>query len=132
VEARILQLKSLGAGERVGYGGGFVARRPTRIAVIGAGYADGYPRSCSALPEGGPASVWVGGHLAPVVGRVSMDMITVDVTNVPGESKVGDLVEMMGRHVGVDDIARWSGSIAYEILTRLGSRYLRLYSAFDS
>ena len=132
VEARILQVKSLGAGERVGYGGVFVAGRPSRIAVIAAGYADGYPRSCSALPEGGPASVWMGGQLAPVVGRVSMDMITVDVTDVPGEPKVGDMAELMGRHVGVDDIARWSGSIAYEILTRLGSRYLRLYSAFDS
>lgn len=132
VEARILQVKFLGSGESVGYGGGFVAERPSRIAVIAAGYADGYPRSCSALPKGGPASVWLGGRLAPVVGRVSMDMITVDVTDVPGEPKVGDMVELMGRHVGVDDIARWSGSISYEILTRLGSRYLRLYSAFDS
>jgi alanine racemase len=132
VEARILQVKFLGAGESVGYGGSFVAERPSRIAVIAAGYADGYPRSCSALPKGGPASVWLAGRLAPLVGRVSMDMITADVTDVPGEPKVGDMVELMGRHVGVDDIARWSGSISYEILTRLGSRYLRLYSAFDS
>jgi alanine racemase len=132
LEARILQVKSVRAGERVGYGGSFVARRPSRIAVIAAGYADGYPRSCSALPEGGPASVWVGGQLAPLAGRVSMDMITADVTDVAGEPKVGEMAELMGRHVGVDDIARWSGSIAYEILTRLGSRYIRLYSAYDS
>jgi alanine racemase len=132
VEARILQVKFLEAGESVGYGGSFTAKRPSRIAVIAAGYADGYPRACSAIPEGGPALVWLDGRFAPIVGRVSMDMITADVTDVPGEPKPGDMAELMGKHVGVDDIALWSGSISYEILTRLGSRYLRLYSAFDS
>jgi alanine racemase len=132
VEARILQVKFLKPGECVGYGCSFVAERPSRIAVIAAGYADGYPRSCSALPDGGPASVWLSGRLAPLVGRVSMDMITVDVTDVPEEPQIGDMAELMGRHVSVDDVARWSGSISYEILTRLGSRYLRLYSAIDS
>jgi alanine racemase len=67
-----------------------------------------------------------------VVGRVSMDMITADVTDVLEPIDCGDMVELMGTNVTVDDIARWSGTIAYEILTRLGLRYHRLYSAFDS
>jgi alanine racemase len=61
-----------------------------------------------------------------------MDMITVDVTDVPAEPKAGEMAELMGKHVKVDEVARWSGSIAYEILTRLGSRYHRLYSVSNS
>jgi alanine racemase len=132
MEARILQVKSIGKGATVGYGGSWTARRPTQIAIIAAGYADGYPRACSSPAHAGAASVWVKGQFAPVVGRVSMDMITVDVTDVAGQIECGDMVELMGAHVTVDDIARWAGTIPYEILTRLGSRYPRLYSAFDS
>ncbi|HEY7766236.1 MAG TPA: alanine racemase [Aestuariivirgaceae bacterium] len=132
IEARVLQVKQIAKGDSVGYGGSWVARRATRLAVIAAGYADGYPRGCSSTPEGGPARVWIRGEFAPIVGRVSMDMITADVTDVAGDLQQGEMAELMGAHVTVDEIASWSGSLAYEILTRLGQRYLRLYSSFDS
>jgi alanine racemase len=133
LEGKVLQVKHVAAGETVGYGGSWRAERPSLIAVVAAGYADGYFRACSFPGSAGQAKVLVCGAYAPVVGRVSMDMITVDVTDVPAQGIVrGTMVELFGEAITVDDLARWSGSIAYEILTRLGSRYPRLYSAFDS
>jgi alanine racemase len=133
LEGKVLQVKHVAAGETVGYGGSWRAERPSLIAVVAAGYADGYFRACSFPGSAGQAKVLVCGAYAPVVGRVSMDMITVDVTDVPAQGIVrGTMVELFGERITVDDLARWSGSIAYEILTRLGSRYPRLYSAFDS
>jgi alanine racemase len=133
LEGRVLQVKRVEAGETVGYGGSWRAERASRIAVIAAGYADGYLRAASRPGGAGEARVWVKGRYAPVVGRVSMDMITVDVTDVPDHAiERGGLVELLGERITVDDLARWSGTIGYEILTRLGSRYPRLYSAFDS
>ena len=133
LEGKVLQVKRVAAGETVGYGGSWRANRSSLIAVVAAGYADGYFRACSFPGSADQARVMVCGSYAPVVGRVSMDMITVDVTDVSGQAIVrGTLVELFGETITVDDLARWSGSIAYEILTRLGSRYPRLYSAFDS
>jgi len=133
LEGKVLQVKRVAAGETVGYGGSWRAERPSLIAVVAAGYADGYFRACSFPGSADQAKVLVCGGYAPVVGRVSMDMITVDVTDVPSQGIVrGTMVELFGEGITVDDLARWSGSIAYEILTRLGSRYPRLYSAFDS
>lgn len=133
LEGKVLQVKRVAAGETVGYGGSWRADRASLIAVVAAGYADGYFRTCSFPGSTGQAKVAFCGNYAPVVGRVSMDMITVDVTDVPGQAIVrGSMVELFGEVIGVDDLARWSGSIAYEILTRLGSRYPRLYSASDS
>jgi alanine racemase len=129
---RILQLKRLKEGDSVGYGGNFRAARASLIGVVAAGYADGYPRACSFQAGRAPALVWAKGHFAPVVGRVSMDMMTVDMTDIPVQLKRGDMVELMGTHVTVDDLASWAGTLPYEILTRLGSRYARLYSDFDS
>jgi alanine racemase len=133
LEGKILQVKRVAAGDSVGYGGSWRAKRVSLIAVVAAGYADGYFRACSFPGSADQAKVVVCGSYAPVVGRVSMDMITIDVTDVPGQAIVrGTMVELFGEAITVDDLARWSGSIAYEILTRLGSRYPRLYSAFDS
>ena len=133
LDGKVLQVKRVAAGDTVGYGGSWRAGRASLIAVVAAGYADGYFRACSFPGSADQAKVVVCGNSAPVVGRVSMDMITVDVTDVPGEAIVrGSMVELFGEGISVDDLARWSGSIAYEILTRLGSRYPRLYSAFDS
>ena len=101
--------------------------------MLGLGYRDGYPRSMSYPANDGPAHVMIGGYYAPVVGRVSMDMITVDVTDISEDfARRGAKAEVMGDHVTVDDVARWAGTIPYEILTHLGSRYTRLYSSFDS
>ena len=131
--APILQVRDVAQGDTVGYGSSWQAGRPSRIAILGVGYRDGYPRALSYPAHDGPAHVMIGGHYAPVIGRVSMDMITVDVTDISTDfARRGINAEIMGDHVTVDDIARWADTIPYEILTHLGSRYVRLYSPFDS
>ncbi len=131
--APILQVRDVPVGGTVGYSATWTAARPSKIEVLGLGYRDGYPRALSYPANDGPAHVMIGGHYAPVVGRVSMDLITVDVTDISEDfARRGGNAEMMGDHVTVDDIARWADTIPYEILTHLGSRYTRLYSTFDS
>ena len=131
--APILQVREIGQGDGVGYGASWRAARASRIAVLGLGYRDGYPRALSYPATDGPAHVMIGGHYAPVVGRISMDTITVDITDISPEfARRGINAEVMGDHITVDDIARWADTIPYEILALLGSRYARLYSAFDS
>ncbi|HFC04558.1 MAG TPA: alanine racemase, partial [Rhizobiales bacterium] len=131
--APLLQVREICAGESVGYSSTWTAKRPSRIGVLGAGYGDGLPRALSSPAVEGPACVFIGGHYAPIIGRVSMDLITIDLTDVPEDIAVeGQRVELMGDNITVDDIARWSGTIPYEILTGLGSRYARLYSPSDS
>ncbi len=131
--APILQLRSLAKGETVGYGATWKAGRPSRIAILGVGYADGYLRSLSWPAHDGPAQVCIGGSYAPVVGRVSMDTICVDVTDVDEDFlQRGVRAEIMGAHITVDEVAKWAGTIAYEILTSLGMRYTRLYAPADS
>ena len=131
--APVLQVRELARGEYVGYGATWQAKRPSRIAVLAIGYRDGYPRALSWPATEGPASVFVAGHYAPVVGRVSMDLVTIDMTDVPETFvKTGQSVELMGDNVTIDDIARWAGTIPYEIITRLGNRYARVYSSIDS
>lgn len=120
--ARILQVRSIDAPETVGYGATHRAGGPTRIATVGVGYADGYLRSLSSK-----GVCFVGTKQVPVVGRVSMDLITLDVTGVPG-AKPGDLVELLGENVTVDAAAAAAGTIGYEILTSLGHRYHRTYT----
>lgn len=131
--APVLQVREVAEGERVGYSGTFTARKPGRIAIIGVGYRDGYPRALSSSPEGGPARVYLAGHSAPLAGRVSMDMIAVDVTAIPAHLVTrGTVAELLGDQVTLEELARLSGTISYEILTRLGSRHARIYSGGDS
>lgn len=113
---RVLSVQQLAAGETLGYGSRWRAARPTRIGVLACGYADGYPR---AAPDGTP--VWVGGQRVPLVGRVSMDMITVDLTDVP-QVDVGAEVELWGKHVAVDEVAEACGTVGYELLCALAQR----------
>ena len=121
--APILQLHEVGEPEPVGYGSTYVAAPPARVAVVGIGYADGYPRN---LGNAGTAAVQ--GTRVPVVGRVSMDLIAIDVTSVPRENvAVGGAVELIGPAVGVDEVAAAAGTISYEILTGLGRRLVREY-----
>ena len=127
--SRIMQVKTIEAGEQVGYGATYTAHRPTRLATIAAGYADGYFRALGSQ-DGGGVSVTIDGHSAPVIGRVSMDMITVDVTDLPPEvPKRGTFAELIGKSVTVGDLARAAGTIGYEVLTRLGYRYHRTYTS---
>jgi alanine racemase len=122
---RILQVRDVEPGMAVGYGGSHEVRATGRVATIAAGYADGYLRS-----SGGQAHVYLGQTRLPVIGRVSMDLITVDVTNAPpGDAVPGAFVELLGDQVTADDAAGAAGTISYEFLTGLGRRYHRHYTS---
>jgi alanine racemase len=123
LEARILQLRWVPPNEPVGYGGTGSSSARRLVGVVGAGYADGLMRSLS-----GRGRVAVAGVGAPIIGRVSMDLITVDVTGVAEAVAVGDWVELVGAQVGIDDLAELAGTNSYELLTRLGRRSERRYS----
>jgi len=128
LEAAILQIREVEAGETVGYDGRWTARRTTRLATIGVGYADGLPRSATGTDSEAGGEGFVAGERCPIVGRVSMDLTVIDVTDVaPGSLAPGARVELLGDHIGVDDLAARSGTIGYEILTNLGRRYARSY-----
>ncbi len=126
LEARILAVHDIAAGECVGYDAAWTAPRPTRLATIAAGYADGLPVGASSRSLGPPAEALVAGRRCPVVGRVSMDYAVLDVTQA-GPVRRGDWAEILGRQIGVDELAARAGTIGYEILTRLGGRYARRY-----
>ncbi|WP_323763452.1 alanine racemase [Marinovum sp.] len=119
LEVPVIQCRDLAPGESVGYGNTFTAQRPTRIATIAAGYGDGVLRAM-----GPKASLMAGETRCPVAGRISMDLIGVDVT---GLRAVPDTLELLGRHQTVDTLAGWAGTIGYEVLTALGQRYTRVY-----
>jgi alanine racemase len=121
LRARIMQLRDVPAGEGVGYDHQWIAARPSRIATLPIGYADGYHRVL-----GNQAEVSLGGRLCPVAGRVSMDLITVDVTECP-QAAIGDWCEVIGPAVPVERLAALAGTNGYEILTSLGRRFHRVY-----
>jgi alanine racemase len=122
--APILQLREIAEPQTVGYGATYVAGPPARLATVGIGYADGYPRNL-----GNVGAAAVAGRRVPVVGRVSMDLITLDLGNLPREAvRVGDSVELIGPTVGLDEVAAAADTISYEILTGLGSRLARDYA----
>lgn len=128
VEARILQVRAVAAGETVGYGATYTLTRNSRLATIATGYADGFLRSICGPIGRPPPPAYVSGYPAPIVGRVSMDVVTIDVTDIPAaHAQRGAWAELIGRHVQVDDLADSSGTIGYEVLTRLGPRFQRVY-----
>jgi alanine racemase len=128
VKARIVQIRNLDRGESVGYGGTWTARRPTRLAVVAAGYADGYFRAASSNDGTRGAEVVVAGKRCPVAGRVSMDLMAVDVTDLPNNAvRRGHMVTLIGEGITVDELAHHFGTIGYEVLTSIGSRYARVY-----
>jgi alanine racemase len=120
LEAPVIQIRDLAPGERVGYAASWTATRPSRIATISLGYADGLIRAAS-----NRGSAFIGGQPAPFVGRVSMDLITLDVTDV--SCGPGEMVEILGPNQGIDDLANAAGTIGHEVLTSLGARYRREY-----
>jgi alanine racemase len=123
---RVLQVRTVPKGETVGYSATWQALRDSRIAVLAAGYRDGIPRKLSSSNANDPAQVWLGGKHCPIVGRVSMDMMCVDVTDAP-RVRADDFAELFGKHISVDEVASWAGTISYELLTHLGNRYERVY-----
>ncbi|MFH5773518.1 alanine racemase [Paracoccus sp. NGMCC 1.201697] len=118
----VIQTRDVKAGESVGYGYSWTAKRPSRVATVAAGYADGLAR---ALARQGQLRLWAGERACPVVGRISMDLITVDVTDLPDIPKK---LAILNAAQGIDALADLSGTIGYEILTSLGQRYARTYS----
>lgn len=123
LDVRVVQTRTVPAGTRVGYGAAHVTTEETRLATIAAGYADGLPRSLSHK-----GAAYYGGIRLPIVGRVSMDSITIDISALPpGTLKLGSLVELIGPHQTLEAMAADAGTISYEILTSLGNRYHREY-----
>jgi alanine racemase len=122
LRGRIIQVRDVPAGAQVGYGASWTATRPSRIATVSVGYADGYLRSLSHR-----ATAHVDGTAVPQVGVVSMDSVTFDVTDAPA-AVAGAFVDLIGPDNPVDAVAAAAGTIGYEILTSLGRRYARRYA----
>lgn len=125
-ETEIISLKNIPAGTAVSYGGDWVAKRPSRIAVLPVGYADGYLRALSNRGE-----VLIQGKRAPIAGRVCMDLTMVDVTDL-SEVKLGEKVCLWGEDLPVSEVAEWAGTISYELLCGVSKRVPRTYHKTDS
>ena len=127
LEAPILQVRTIEGGDKVGYNAQWTAKRRTKLATIGIGYADGLPRAAMAtdIRPGGEAIV--AGVRCPFAGRVSMDLTVIDVTEVPDAALAGATAKLLCEEITVDDLGLRSATIGYEILTRLGTRYHRRY-----
>lgn len=119
LQARILARKDIARGQAVGYGGTFVAPLKMRLGIVGCGYGDGYPRTVRA------AAVGIAEQRAPIVGRISMDLLAVDISNCP-QVAVGDVVELWGDTVPVDEVAAWANTISYELLCKVSMRVARV------
>jgi alanine racemase len=128
LQAHIVQVRTVPPGETVGYDAAWTAKRTTRIAVAAVGYADGYLRAASASDKTPGADAIVAGKRCPLAGRVSMDLLAIDVTDLPDNAvRRGDLVTLIGGEITVDTLAGAAGTIGYEVLTGLGRRYHRAY-----
>ncbi|TDE40801.1 alanine racemase [Antarcticimicrobium sediminis] len=122
LELPVIQTREVQPGETVGYGNTWTAQRPARIATVSAGYADGLFRALAST-----LGLWHGDTRCPIAGRISMDLISVDITALGDEAP--DYLTMLGAHQGVDDLGDAAGTIGYEILTSLGARYSRSYQS---
>lgn len=125
LRAELISIHAMAQGESIGYGGTWQASRETQVGVVAIGYGDGYPRHA---PNGTP--VWVSGAICPLIGRVSMDMITVDLTDHPN-AQIGDTVELWGEHVDVDQVAKLCGTIGYELFCQITPRVRRLAASSE-
>jgi alanine racemase len=120
---RILQVRNVNRGDTVGYDATWTAKRASRLAVAALGYADGLPRAATGAERGKAAMAMIGGRQCPFVGRISMDSICIDVTDLPeGTVRRGDTATFIGGSISIDDLAAAAGTIGYEILTHLGLR----------
>ena len=121
LQGKILQTRDVAPPQTVGYGAAHRFEAPTKVATVATGYADGYPRSL-----GDQGTAYIGKTAAPVIGRVSMDLITLDISDAQ-DAKPGDMVDLIGPYNDLDSVASAAGTIGYEVLTRLGPRYRRRY-----
>jgi alanine racemase len=128
LKGRILQIRQAEPGETIGYGATRTLQRPSRIAVVSVGYADGLFRALSTRDGEEGLVARIGSHPVPILGRVSMDLITVDVTDAPEtEARRGAWIELLGSNVSAHEFAMHAGTIDYEVLTSLGQRATRRY-----
>jgi alanine racemase len=128
LRGRVIAIRHVARGETVGYDAGWTAKRATKLAVVGIGYADGYLRAASASDSIRGAEAVVAGKRCRLAGRISMDLLEIDVTDLPDNAvRRGDLVTLIGDGIGVDELGAAAGTIGYEVLTSLGSRYHRIY-----
>jgi alanine racemase len=128
LKGRITQVRQLNKGDTVGYGASWTAARPSRLAIVAVGYGDGYFRSAAAAKGKAPANVTIAGKQCPLIGRVSMDLLAVDVTELPaGVARRGEFATLIGGDIGIDEFGAACGTIGYEVLTNLGKRYHRTY-----
>lgn len=128
VEARILMVRDVAESETIGYGGMETATRTMRLAIVAAGYADGFMRRGGSSDKRPGGFGWLDGHRLPIVGRISMDMMALDVTDVPETvARHGIFVELLGPNVAASDLAIYAETIDYEYLTGLGRRFHRRY-----
>jgi len=128
LEAKVIQVSAVAAGESVGYGATQRLKRDSRLATVHIGYADGFFRAAGSTDSRKGTEAVVAGRRCPLVGRISMDLATLDVTDVPAEAVArGTPAVFLGEGISVDEVAAKAGTIGYEVLTNLGARYLRRY-----
>lgn len=128
LKVRIAQIRNVPKGETVGYGALWHTKRPTRLAIVSTGYADGYFRAASGIEGTRSAQSIVAGQRCPIVGRVSMDLMAIDITDVPhGAVRRGHFITLIGEGLTPDELGHHFGTIGYEVLTSLGRRYARDY-----
>jgi alanine racemase len=130
LQARIVQVRNVPKADTIGYDATWTAKRATKLAVVAVGYADGYPRAASASDTVPGGDAIVGGKRCKLAGRVSMDLLAIDITDLPdAAARRGDIATLIGDEISVDDVANAAGTIGYEVLTSLGRRYHRVYRA---
>jgi alanine racemase len=128
LKGRITQVRQIKKGDTVGYGASWTAARPTRLAIVAIGYGDGFFRAAAATKTKAPANLMIAGKPCPLIGRISMDLIAIDVTDLPnGVARRGEFATVIGGGIDVDEFGTACGTIGYEILTSLGKRYHRNY-----
>ncbi len=127
LKGRVVQVRTVARGDSVGYAASWTAASAARVAIVSVGYGDGYLRATAALGKDHPEAI-VAGHRCRVVGRISMDLTAIDVTALPERAvRRGDFATLLGDGIEIADLARWGGSIGYEVLTSLGHRHHRVW-----
>jgi len=128
LKVRVLQVRQVLRGATVGYGATWTAKRDSRVAVIAAGYADGVMRSPNPSDANVKREVIIAGARCPMIGRISMDLMAVDVTDLPANAVRRDqMATLIGEGLGIDEVAAQTGTIGYEVLTSLGRRFHRVW-----
>jgi alanine racemase len=128
LKGRIIQVRQVNKGDTIGYAAAYTAPKPSRLAILAVGYGDGYARAAGAAKGKPPGEVIISGRRCPLVGRISMDLMAIDVSDLPeGSARRGDFATLIGGDLGIEEVGAGIGTIGYEVLTSLGRRYHRIY-----